>query len=54
MNEPPVGQNVVVTLASGMFCLAYWDGAQWWVGIENNPVDALLSEPVVEWKWRTE
>jgi hypothetical protein len=54
MDVPPVGQNVVVTLASGGVCLAYWSNGQWWVSVENDPVDALLSETVVEWQWRTE
>ena len=54
MDEPPVGQNVVVTLAGGEFCLAYWNDGQWWVGVDNNSIDALLNKSVVAWHWRTE
>lgn len=47
---PPIGQNVVVTLADGTETLAYWDNDQWWTGVENDPDDVVL-EGVVSWRW---
>lgn len=54
MDELPIGQEVVVTLADGSSKLAYWFGGQWWEGVENDPVDALVTEEVISWRWRTE
>jgi hypothetical protein len=54
MEDPPLGQEVLVTLASGGFCLAYWQGGQWWVGVADDPADALLLEQVASWSWRTD
>jgi hypothetical protein len=51
MDEPPVGQNVVVTLAGGEFCLAYWNDGQWWVGVDDDPIDAPLGAEVTSWAW---
>lgn len=47
---PPEGQNVVVTLVNGREELAYWSNQQWWIGIENDPVDVVL-DGVVSWRW---
>jgi hypothetical protein len=54
MGDPPLGQEVVVTLAEGGSCLAYWRDGQWWVGVEDDPLDALLEEEVTGWAWRTD
>jgi hypothetical protein len=47
---PPVGQNVIATLANGEEILAYWLDGSWWVGVENNPEDSKVMEFVVSWR----
>lgn len=47
---PPEGQNVLVTLVNSRETLAYWSEGQWWVGVENDPIDIVL-DGVVSWKW---
>lgn len=48
---PPVGQNVIATLANGEEVLAYWADGAWWVGVENNPEDTQVKDYVVSWRW---
>lgn len=48
---PPEGQNVIVTLDDGTDVMAYWSAGQWWVGVENDPMDAPLQGVVVDWRW---
>lgn len=46
-----LGQLVTVTLANGDETQAYWDGLQWWVGVENDDNDApIINEYVVAWR----
>lgn len=52
MGDPPIGQEVHVTLADGRDLLAYWSGVDWYVGVENDPLDALLDGTVLSWRWR--
>lgn len=48
---PPTGEGVVVALSNGVVVSAYWDGAQWWSGINDNPVDfPLANEFVTSWE----
>jgi len=54
LEDPPIGQEVIVTLADGGSCLAYWSDGQWWVGVANDPLDALLSQQVLSWRWRSD
>lgn len=49
MDEPPVGQNVRVTLPDGSTDWAYWDGTRWMVGVDDNPVDSPLGQEVIAW-----
>ena len=49
---PPLGQEVVVTLADGSELLAYWNGVCWMVGVAHDPIDAVLAGDVIEWRWR--
>lgn len=53
MGDPPLGQNVVVTLADGGTSFAYWDGERWMVGVENDPQDAPLGAEVISWALNT-
>jgi hypothetical protein len=52
MEDPPIGQEVVVTLAGGGSCLAYWLDGQWRVGVENDSQDHRLEAEVISWAWR--
>lgn len=46
-----LGQSVIVTLANGTETPAYWDGVQWWIGLENDDQDApLMNDFVVAWR----
>lgn len=47
---PPEGQNVIVTLTDGGEVYAYWSAGQWWVGVENDPIDAPLQGVVLSWR----
>lgn len=53
MGDPPLGQNVVVTLADGGTLLACWDGEKWMVGVEGNPQDEPLAGEAVSWSLLT-
>lgn len=47
---PPIGEMVTLSLADGNTVEGYWDGLQWWTGLENDPVDApILNDFVVSW-----
>jgi hypothetical protein len=52
MNFPTtLGQIVTVTLADGTRTPAYWDGVQWWVGLDDDEQDApLVNEFVIAWE----
>jgi hypothetical protein len=52
MEDPPIGQEVVVTLAGGGSCIAYWNGERWMQGVAYNPIDVPLDDEVVTWRWR--
>lgn len=52
MNQPPTGQEVVVMIDNNSECLAIWDGDQWVIGVNNNPVEEPLELTVVDWRWR--
>lgn len=40
---PTEGENVTVTLDNGVTLTAYWDGTQWWAGINGEPQDVPIS-----------
>jgi hypothetical protein len=45
-----LGEMVRCQLADGNEVMAYWDGLQWWVGLENDDQDApIINEFVVSW-----
>lgn len=54
MEQPPIGQEVVVLLASGGETFAIWNGVSWVIGVDNNPVDEPLVGTVTDWHWRAE
>lgn len=54
MEQPPIGQEVVVSLADGGEWLAIWNGIEWLVGVNDDPNDEPLNATVVDWRWRTE
>lgn len=44
-------QAVTVTLANNDEIEAYWDGLQWWTGLENEANDTpILNEYIVSWR----
>jgi YD repeat-containing protein len=46
-----LGQLVTVTLVNGETTQAYWDGLQWWVGVEDDDNDApIINEFVASWE----
>lgn len=46
-----LGQAVTVTLANGQETQAYWDGVQWWAGMENDDQDApIMNDFVIAWR----
>jgi len=49
MDEPPLGQEVEVTLSDGSVTLAMWDGEKWMVGVAYDPIDAPLRRKVISW-----
>ena len=42
-----LGQNVHITLVDGTQTDGYWDGLQWWVGIENDGNDLPIDNAFV-------
>lgn len=50
-----LGEIVEVTLTDGSIVLAYWDGVQWWTGVDdilnNLSIDNIL---VVSWQNRAD
>jgi hypothetical protein len=47
---PDVGLQVEITLANGDKFPAYWDGLQWWMGVDDNPNDVPVTNSfVVSW-----
>lgn len=52
---PEVGISVNITLANGSTFPAYWDGLQWWMGVNDDPNDVpVTNEFVVSWNLPTE
>jgi hypothetical protein len=49
---PPLGLFVIAVLADGSELLAAWDGKQWTEGVADDPVDAVVDDVVVSWRWR--
>jgi hypothetical protein len=50
VQTPTVGELVEITLATGDKFPAYWDGLQWWMGVDNNPNDVPVTNGyVVSW-----
>lgn len=54
MEYPPIGHEVIITLADTTVMLAYWKNDSWWQGIANNPEDLLVESKVISWEWRTD
>lgn len=52
MEQPPTGQEVVVILAGESEALAIWDGQQWLMGVNDDPIDRPLGLEVIDWRWR--
>lgn len=51
---PPEGQDVTVVLDDASEVTAYWSEGAWWVGVENDPQDAVLDRTVTGWHWPVE
>jgi len=50
-NFPDLGTNVRVVMSNGSEFTGYWDGLQWWVGINNDPNDLPVENDfVVRWR----
>jgi phage baseplate assembly protein gpV len=50
-NVPNVGEQVEITLANGSKFMAYYDGLQWWMGVNDDPNDVpVTNEFVVSWQ----
>ena len=50
VQTPNVGEQVEVTLANGSVFTAYWDGLQWWMGVNDDPNDVPVTNTyVVSW-----
>jgi len=48
--KPPVGINVSVDLANGGKLQGYWDGLQWWCGVDGQDGDVpVTNDFVVTW-----
>lgn len=48
--NPPVGQTVEITLATGETLDAEWDGLQWWFNLPDSPNQApIVNSYVVAW-----
>lgn len=47
---PDIGLNVSIELTFGAVLVGYWDGAIWWVGVNDMPEDVPLNgEYVAGW-----
>lgn len=50
--KPDVGMGVDVVLATGGVLYGYWDGLQWWCGVDGQPDDVpVTNEFVVSWNF---
>ena len=50
---PVLNQEVQLTLTTGSVVDAWWDGAQWWVGLPNDEKDLPLEGSfAVSWALR--
>lgn len=51
--EPPSPNAgaVQALLADGSIVEAYWDGVCWMQGVENNPIDAVITQEVISWDY---
>jgi hypothetical protein len=48
--KPTVGYLVDITLASGGLLQGYWDGLQWWCGVDGQPDDVpITNQYVISW-----
>ena len=45
--KPDIGIQVEITLTSGSTFPAYWDGLQWWAGINDDPNDVPITNEFV-------
>jgi hypothetical protein len=51
-NSPPENQTVNISLANGTTLPAYWDGTQWWAGLNDDPNDVPIANSfVVSWEF---
>lgn len=49
--KPDVGIQVEITLANSSKFTAYWDGLQWWMGVNDDPNDVPVNNDyVVSWQ----
>ena len=49
--KPQIGIQVEITLVNGSVFTAYWDGLQWWMGVNDDPNDVpVTNDFVAEWK----
>ena len=49
--NPPINQQVEVTLANGSVFVAMFDGLQWWMGVNDDPNDVPITNSfVVSWQ----
>lgn len=46
---PPIGREVLVTLADNSRCLAMYANGKWFIGVDNNAQDAELQGTVKSW-----
>lgn len=53
--NPDIGLDVQITLTNGTVLPAYWDGLQWWAGINDNPQDIpIVNSFVADWDFSQE
>jgi hypothetical protein len=45
---PDIGLSVEITLKNGSKFPAYWDGLQWWMGVNDDPNDVPITNEFVE------
>lgn len=50
MEYPPLGLVVTAVLDTGEERIAYWDGTVWMEGVDNDPVDIVMTGNVVSWR----